>query len=275
MSGERSSLSAQAEEILQAVRRGMEFTREILQENERLRRRLVEVEDRQQHAAQSPEDWEKLRRELLARIDGLEQEHASLRERLHQAEWESRAFADRYREVEEENNSLANLYVASCQLHSTLDVDEVLRIVTEIVINLVGADVFAIYLLDERLGELRAVAAEGLPLASLPVCRVGEGRLGEAVAAGVPRRFDAGADDRSRDPERPLVCIPLQLERQAIGAIAIFGLLQQKQGFTPLDQELFEVLAGHAATAIFAAQVHSQSERKLSTIQGFIDLLTR
>lgn len=277
MSGERSSLSAQGEEILQAVTRGMEFTRELLHENERLRRRLAEVEDQQQHAARSPEEWENLRRELLGRIDGLEQEHASLRERLREVEAENRAFADRHREVEEENGNLANLYVASCQLHSTLDVDEVLRIVTEIVINLIGADVFAIYLLDERRGELRAVAAEGLPAASLPACRVGEGRIGEAVAGGVPRCFDAVPADgpRTIDPERPLVCIPLRLEQQAIGAIGIFGLLEQKRAFSALDQELFEVLAGHAATALFAARLHSQSERKLSTIQGFIDLLTK
>ena len=57
------------------------------------------------------------------------------------------------------------------------------------------------------------------------------------------------------------------------GAIAIYGLLQQKDGFTPLDHELFTLLGGHAATAIFAAQLYSQSERKLNTIQGFIDLL--
>ena len=35
------------------------------------------------------------------------------------------------------------------------------------------------------------------------------------------------------------------------------------------------MLGGHAATAIFAAQLYSQSERKLNTIQGFIDLLTK
>ena len=35
------------------------------------------------------------------------------------------------------------------------------------------------------------------------------------------------------------------------------------------------LLAGHAATAIFASRLHSQSKRKLSTIQGFIDLLTK
>jgi hypothetical protein len=35
------------------------------------------------------------------------------------------------------------------------------------------------------------------------------------------------------------------------------------------------LLAGHAATAIFAARLYSQSERKRNTIQGFIDLLTK
>ena len=33
----------------------------------------------------------------------------------------TRQFAERYVEIEEENNNLANLYVASYQLHSTLD----------------------------------------------------------------------------------------------------------------------------------------------------------
>src|SRR3990170_1292726 len=86
MSGDRSTLSARGEEFLQAVRRGMEFTKELLSENERLRRRLAEFEEVQQNAARSPEDWEKLRHELLGRIHGLEQEHASLRERLHEVE---------------------------------------------------------------------------------------------------------------------------------------------------------------------------------------------
>jgi transcriptional regulator with GAF, ATPase, and Fis domain len=274
MSNDRSNLFARGEEFLQAFNRGMEFTRELLRENERLRRRLAELEDQQQNAARSPHEWEKLRHELIGRIRGLETEYASLRERLREVEAENRAFADRYLEIEEENNNLANLYVASYQLHSTLDLDEVLRIIVEIVINLIGADVFAIYLLDERRQELRAVAAEGIEASRVPACRMGEGRLGEAVAAGAPQTFDEPGGP-ARDPERPLVCIPLRIEQQALGAIAIFGLLQQKQGFTALDQELFNVLAGHAATAIFAARLYSQSERKLSTIQSFIDLLTR
>ncbi len=79
----------------------------------------------------------------------------------------------------------------------------------------------------------------------------------------------------SDDLERPIVCIPLRIEERPIGAIAIFRLLVQKDSFAPLDHELFTLLAGHAATSIFAAQLYAQSERKLNTIQGFIDLLTK
>ena len=73
----------------------------------------------------------------------------------------------------------------------------------------------------------------------------------------------------------PVVCIPLRVEERPIGAIVIYRMLQQKDGFSPLDHELFTLLAGHAATAIFASRLYAQSERKLSTIQGFIDLLTK
>ena len=34
------------------------------------------------------------------------------------------------------------------------------------------------------------------------------------------------------------------------------------------------LLAAHAATAIFSSKLYSQSERKLNTIQSFLDLLT-
>jgi len=274
MSEDRSELSTRGEEFLQLFDRGMEFTRELLRENEHLRRRLVELEDEQQNAARSPAEWEKLRLELLTKIRGLESEHASLRERLIEVESQSRDFADRHGAIAAENNDLANLYVASYQLHSTLDLEEVLRITIEIVINLIGADVFAIYLLDTARQELRAVAAEGIDLGRVPPCPIGEGRLGRTVGEGVIRSFDEESGE-SGDPERPLVCIPLRVEGQVIGAISLLGLLKQKRGFSALDQELFNVLAGHAATAIFAARLYSQSERKLNTLQGFIDLLAR
>jgi len=265
-------LFERADEFLAVFRRGAEFTRELVEENARLRRRLVEVESRQDEAAQDATEWGKLREELLERIRGLEGERTDVLERMRVLEEENHQFASRFIEVEEENNHLANLYVASYQLHSTLNVAEVVKIIIEIIINLVGGQTFAVYVHDEKTGLLEAVASEGEDVAVFPSMPLGEGVVGAAVASGTTHCSEELA---SNDFSSPIVAIPLRVNDRPIGAIAIFELLVQKKGFTPLDHELFTLLAGHAATAIFAAQLHSQSERKLSTIQGFIDLLTK
>jgi nitrate/nitrite-specific signal transduction histidine kinase len=272
MSDDPQGIFSRGEEFLRLFRRGAEFTKELLQENERLRLRLMNFQDQQEMAARDPREWGKLRHELVSRIHSLEEEYQTVRERLQQVEEENRQFADRYVEIEEENNNLANLYVASYQLHSTLDLSEVLKIIIEIVINLIGAEVFAVYLLDENVEQLGVVAAEGLDASAFPNCELGSGVVGGAVAAAETRCSEAV---RSDDMTEPIVCIPLVVQNRPIGAIAIFSLLQQKDGFSPLDHELFTMLGGHAATAIFAARLYSQSERKLNTIQGFIDLLTK
>ncbi|MCP5057422.1 MAG: GAF domain-containing protein [bacterium] len=261
-----------ADEVLGLFRRGAEFTREILEQNKSLRERLANVQSHQQDAAKDNGEWDKLRSQLLERIEGLETENHDVIERVAALEDENQQFANRHLEIEEENNSLANLYVASFQLHSTLDLSEVFRIVIEIVINLIGAEVFAVYVLDEKSGALEPVASEGAELGDVPAVHLGQGLVGCSVAEG---ETAFGESDDSSDWSRPLVSIPLRVDDRAIGAIAIFRLLSQKTEFTPLDHELFTLLAGHAATAIFAAQLFSDSERKLNTIQGFIDLLTK
>jgi GAF domain-containing protein len=105
---------------------------------------------------------------------------------------------------------------------------------------------------------------------------VGEGFVGESVEAGEVAIGDPAEEGGppSQGGE-PVVSIPLRVDDRPVGAIVIYKLLQQKDGFSPLDHELFTLLAGHAATAIFASRLYAQSERKLNTIQGFIDLLTK
>jgi len=272
MSQKETDLFERASEFLAMFRRGAEFTRELVEENTRLRRRLLEVETRQNDAAQDPKEWDRLREELIERIQGLESERQDALERLGALEQENRGFAERFLQIEEENNNLANLYVASFQLHSTLDLQEVLRVVVEIVINLVGAEVLCVFALDERTNRLEAVAAEGRERDSFGSVPLGEGAIGSAVAHGEIAYRENAAEPSAGDP---LVCIPLRVGEKSIGAIALFGLLEQKERFTALDHELFTLLGGHAATAILAAQLHGQSERKLNTMEGLIELLVK
>lgn len=203
-------------------------------------------------------------------------EYESILRELRSAESKNLEDAKRYVEIEEENNNLANLYVASYRLHSSLDVDEVLKTIVEIVSNLIGAEVFAVYVCDVSSDMLGAVASEGEPLSAFPTLKLGEGLVGRSVLEGEIVLGDPSAPGKSpSNGGEPVVCVPLRVDDRPVGAVAIYKMLQQKDSFSSLDDELFALLAGHAATAIFASRLYSQSQRKLSTIRGFIDLLSR
>jgi transcriptional regulator with GAF, ATPase, and Fis domain len=268
-------LLKKGEEFLKLYNMGKQFTEELLKENERLRYRVALLEEQQGGTHSNNLNKEIAR--LRERIGEIEEENHRILEKYQQVEAENKDFATRYVEVEEQNNNLANLYVASYQLHSTLDFQEVLQIVIEIVINLIGSEAFAIFLLDEKTNELKALGHEGtdiFPGMENLVVKVGDGTIGGVVKTGESYFVNQSPADARVDLHNPLAAVPLKIKEHVIGALVIYSLLKQKSSFSAVDYELFNLLAGQAATAIFASKLYSQSERKLSTIQSFLDLLT-
>lgn len=263
-----SSIVKKADEFLQIFKKGEEFTKDLIKENERLRFRIAQLEENIEKSGNEEKD-----RLYEGRIKMLEEELNSLLERYRKVEEENKDFASKYVEVEAENNNLANLYVASYQLHSTLDFNEVSRIVIEIIINLIGAEKFAIYLIDEKTNELIPAASEGVSANDMPRAQIGEGTIGTVAKEGESYFAENLAHASTVDAFSPIVCIPLKIKEHVIGVISIYSLFVQKTGFSNIDYELFNLLAGHAATAIFSSRLYSQSERKLTTIQSFLDLL--
>jgi hypothetical protein len=261
-----------AEKFLELFNKGKEFTEELLRENQRLRFRVATLET---EVTAGLDDEVK---RLQAELQQLTAENRLIAQRFKEVEEENKDFANRYIEVEEQNNNLANLYVASYQLHSTLDFREVIQIVQEIVINLIGAESFAILLLDEKTNELKTIASEGedvMPGIETISTRLGDGVLGGVAKTGESYYVNQDLEDGGRVTlDKPLAAVPLKIKEHVIGLVVIYGLLQQKDSFSAVDYELFSLLAAHAATAIFSSKLYSQSERKLNTIQSFLDLLT-
>ncbi|MCK4535801.1 MAG: GAF domain-containing protein [Desulfuromonadales bacterium] len=273
-SDDNNNISSRGEEFLQIFKKGADFTHELLKENERLRYRMLKLEESIALPDDDEADVSHEAMQLRLKIEELEKEKEEILGRVRKVEEENEDFANRYVEIEEENNMLANLYIASFQLHSTLDFKEVLQIILEIVINLIGAEEFGVLLLDEKTNKLEPVASEGVSTSALPSIPVGQGIIGEATESGENYFIDS-MTGYQRDFEKPLVCIPLKIKEHVIGVVVIYKLLVQKDEFNSVDYELFTLLAGHAATAVFSSRLYSDSERKLSTIQGFIDLLTK
>ncbi len=241
-----------------------EFTEELLKENERLRFRIAQLESSGGPGGDAGA--------LQQRVKDLETKLQEMEKRFKRVEAENKEFADRYLEIEEQNNNLANLYVASYQLHSTLDYKEVVRIVQEIVINLIGAEAFHVFVLNEKSGNLDLETSEG-QTAGVTTIPIGQGKIGGAAASGENYFADSVATQEATPFDEPLAVIPLKIKDSVIGVISINKLLVQKTAFNAMDYELFTLLAGHAATAIFSSKLYSLSARKLTTLQGFLDMM--
>ncbi|OGL42736.1 MAG: hypothetical protein A2161_15285 [Candidatus Schekmanbacteria bacterium RBG_13_48_7] len=258
-----------AEYFLDLFTKGREFTEELLKENERLRYELLKLE----RSKNFPDELlNPSNTRMLSTIEEMEEQIDRLKEKIAAVEAENIDFAKRYVDIEEENDKLANLYVASFHLHSTLELQTIMKTISEIIIDLVGAEKFAVYVTENEPGKLMPVIAEGMNLKDLKFINVGQGKEGEIAATGdiffVPQE-----DDHPAETGEPIVIIPLKMKDELMGLISIYSLLSQKAKLTHIDFELFSLLASHAASALFSAKMYSISNRKLSTMEGIFELL--
>ncbi len=186
-------------------------------------------------------------------------EQGRLQTQLESIRAESQRYSSRYTEIEQQSSNLANLYVASYRLHGTVDRKEVVDTIQEIIANLVGSEEAGLFELDREKGTLELVASFGLPPESCRSVVLGRGRIGLAAQTGeiyVAEDIPTGVDTELES--RLSACIPLTLDGQVTGAIAIFRLLPQKSGIEAVDRELFDLLATHAATALYCTSLHAR-----------------
>jgi K+-sensing histidine kinase KdpD len=159
---------------------------------------------------------------------------------------------EQYAMIEQQNANLANLYVASYQLAGTVDRATVLQSIQEIAANLIGSEEVAIF--ERDLDTLVLAASFGIDAERFARIPIGEGRIGEAAASGEIYVSATGMPD----DEHITACIPLRVQDQVTGLIAIFGLLAHKPAIADVDRELFDLLAVHAATSLYCATLHAR-----------------
>jgi GAF domain len=257
------------------------YAQELLSENERLRVLIAALESdrsRLEERMKSTEDVvreldllrgmvaslerEKLRLhdQLLSvrnELDGYQREHTKLQRQLADIEKESRRFSEQFVEVEAQNSNLANLYVASYRLHGTLERKEVLAAVQEIVANLIGSEEMAVYEMDQGGTALELVASFGIDPKDHGRVPIGAGRIGRVAQTGDPDVGRKGEGDRPQEANLT-ACVPFKLDGRVTGALALFRLLPQKAGFEAVDHELFDLLATHAAMALYCTSLHAR-----------------
>jgi hypothetical protein len=263
-------LRSERDKFVKTFTRGSRLTDEFIHDYERLLDRLQDLET-ENAALRARVAADRAVRELVTKIEKLESEKSELLSRTSKAEATTNQFTARVQEVETEFSNLANLYVASNQLHSSLSPRGVTRRIKEVLAQLVGAECYSMYLVNGEGTELVPIASEGVPGGKLTPVPVAGTRLGDVQRTG------AAAVDEEGDPSRgaldqPAAVIPLSVDDRVVGVIAIFSTLAQKTRFDAVDFELFKLLGQQAALALVSASLFAQGDRRLPGLEAFLDL---
>jgi len=213
-----------------------------------------------------------LAREIEAKPEGA----AALKSRLADVESDREELSLKLAEYEHQVGRLMNLYVATYQLHATLDPAEVQATIAEIAINLLGAERFVLLFWKggaQRSSECEIAFSEGLEDFAPALYRDGQ------YAGGDPAVDATLADGVLRigplEGSEALACVPLTVQGETVGALVILKLFDHKAQLKVEDRDLLDLIAAHAASALFAARVYSQTDRKLKTLESLVALVRR
>jgi hypothetical protein len=249
--------------VQQFFRKGAQLTEEILQENEQLRRMHLQLES-ENAALRTQLASDHAMRDLLRKIKQLEKEKGDLLSHMHDVEMQSTRFGARFHEMEEELSKLANVYVASYQLHSTLDVRLVIKHMKELLQQLVGAQRYAVYMVDPGRKALLLVASEHIDEKKhARIALAGDDTsIAESVFLTGKEQITAGPLAKASE-RHPAAVLPLHFDDRVVGVIVIHTVFEQKPSFGPVDFELFKMLGAHAASALAGALLYAAADAKL------------
>jgi hypothetical protein len=237
--------------VEKVVQHTQQFMEDTLRENERLRALNVRLESERSRSAEHVVEL----KELIAK---LQLQQVRQQQQMSHAESENQRFSAEFSEIEQQNSNLANLYVASYRLYSSLDRREVLQVMQEVIINLIGSEELAIYELDARAERLKLLASFGIDEHDYAELPLNDSPIAKTALSGEMFVRETPQSDDSRPANSLTAVIPLKVEGRVIGVIAIFRLLPQKQSLVAVDRELFALLGSHAAMALYCSGLHAR-----------------
>jgi len=180
-------------------------------------------------------------------------------------------------QLKEENQRLRSLLQITQTLGRLLDLESLLRRITEIVCHVLKADRCTVFLLDTDTNELWSKIATGLENEiRFPVTK---GIAGSVATSGeilnIPDayadpRFNPEIDKNTGYKTRNMLTMPLRNNQKEI--IGVFQILNKLDGsFTQSDEELVEAISSIAANSIENAKLYEEMEK---SFVSFIETLS-
>lgn len=238
--------------------KGEMLVKELITENDRLRSQLeTRPEEPPPPTKVSRDNMVEL---LMLRVAALERECDEIRRIAGNVEEESGGFRSRLDSLESEHYHLASMYVAGSQFHSAVSFDEVLRTITEILLNFVGIGTFTVFMIDEERQVLFPVAREGGAVEEVAEIPLTGDDAGPAQAAllGLGRPWRSGDPLFQIGPE--IINLPLVGGTRLVGVARLESFLEQKEGFAENDHQLLGLISEHAGIGIENAWVRAHAK---------------
>jgi sigma-B regulation protein RsbU (phosphoserine phosphatase) len=161
-----------------------------------------------------------------------------------------------------EHELVTTLFDLGRQVTAVLDLDDLLHQIPRLIGRLISFEAFAVYLLDEKRGELRVAYSIGYPGTESPVrLRLGQGLVGAAISSEQPLLVnDLPADPRYVEFVPGMhseVVVPLMHKSRPIGALNV--LSHNRNAFTIRDVAIVRQFAAHVAIALVNARLYERS----------------
>jgi phosphoserine phosphatase RsbU/P len=174
-----------------------------------------------------------------------------------------------------ERELVTTLFDLGRQITSVLDLDELLAQIPRLIGRLIVFEAFAVYLLDQRRGELRIAYSVGYPEAAAPMrLKAGEGLVGAAVAGEEPLLVnDLTADPRYIEVVPGMhseIVVPLIHKSRPIGALNI--LSRRRDQFSPSDVTILTQFGAHVAVALVNAKLFERSRRDAEAFETLAEI---
>jgi len=172
-----------------------------------------------------------------------------------------------------ESDTMTQLVNMCTRVHLSLDLNEVLTVITDQAVAVTRSEAIRTFLMDEEADTLEVVVPDaqgGPPVVSQRYER-GRGIAGWAadsdalvMVADVSRdaRFDAKVDAAAGVFVRSVLAVPLRVKNQCIGVMELINK-NGREGFSEEDALLISFFADQAASALHNARVHGQLEARL------------
>jgi phosphoserine phosphatase RsbU/P len=171
---------------------------------------------------------------------------------------------------------LLTLFELGREVTSVLDLDELLEKIPELIARLTEFSAFAVYLLDEKRGDLRIAYSVGYPEETRRSLRMklGQGIVGTAAERGEAMRVgDVTGDPRYVDAvpgTRSELVVPLRRKKRVIGAL---NLLSSKPGqFTDRDEAILRQFGAHVAVALENARLFDRERQYSATLETLAEI---